>query len=256
MPIFDSHAHYMSEAFNENREELLQSLPAQGVGAVLDCGVDYATTLQSLEYGQCYPWLYTAGGVHPHDITENSMQEIVQLEELLTHPRILAVGECGLDYHFDDSAPRDVQKQVFEAQLQIAVKHNMPIIVHCRDATQDTMELLQKYKPQGVMHCFSGSVETAQEVLRLGMYIGFTGAITFKSARKSLQALAAVPMDRLLLETDCPWMAPEPLRGRPSHSGMIIHTAKVAADVKGITLDEMLDATYNNACRMLGLPQL
>ncbi|MDL2215501.1 TatD family hydrolase [Ruminococcaceae bacterium OttesenSCG-928-N02] len=254
MRIFDTHTHYMSEQFDENRQELLQSLPGQGVAAVLDCGVDYETTLQSLAYGQAYPWLYTAAGVHPQEIGHIAADEVEKLEKLLAHPKVLAVGECGLDYHYEDGAAKELQKEIFAAELTVANRHDMPIVVHSRDATQDTMELLRQYKPKGVMHCFSGSAETAREVVKLGMYVGFTGVITFKNARKVLQALEAVPLEHLLIETDCPWMAPEPLRGRSSHSGMLVHTAAKAAEIKGVTLEELLEITYQNACRMLGLP--
>ncbi len=253
MRIFDSHAHYMSSRFEGGREELLNSLPGLGVAAVLDCGVDYNTTVQSLEYGQNYPWLYTAAGVHPQDIAGIGEDELAKLEALLAHPKVVAVGECGLDYHYEGGVCKERQIEIFEAELEMANRHDMPIVVHCREATQDTMELLRKYKPKGVMHCFSGSAETAKEIVKLGMYVGFTGVITFKNARKTLEALAAVPLERLLMETDCPWMAPEPLRGQASHSGMIIHTAAKAAQVKGVTTEELLETTCQNACRMLNI---
>ena len=256
-PIFDSHAHYMSEEFDQDRTALLDSLPAQGVRAVMDCAVDYESALHSLSYGEKYPWLYTAAGVHPEEVERLDLEkELALIEPLLNHPKVKAVGECGLDYYWTKET-KEKQLAFLEAQLEMANRHDMPIIIHDRNAHQDTLRLLQKYRPKGVVHCFSGSAEFAREILRLDLYIGFTGVITFKNARKTVEALAAVPLDRLLMETDCPWMAPEPLRGRHSNSAMILHTAQRAAQVKGVSLDELLSATCENACRLFSiqLPQ-
>ncbi len=247
--IFDSHAHYMSEEFNENRTALLDSLPAQNVGAVMDCGVDYESTIQSLTYGEKYPWMFTAAGVHPQEVDRIPFEELTKIEELLAHPKVKAVGECGLDYYWTKDN-KELQLQFFETQLEMANKHNMPIIIHDRDAHSDVFDLVKKHRPKGVLHCFSGSAESAKEYVKLGMYIGFTGVITFKNARKPLEALAAVPLEQLLIETDCPWMAPEPLRGKPSNSGMLQYTAAKAAEVKGVSTSELLDITFQNACTL------
>lgn len=252
-PIFDSHAHYMSDEFSENREALLDSLPAAGVVAVMDCGVDYATSMASLAYGKKRPWLYTAAGIHPEEVDRLSLtDELAKIEPLFSLPKVKAVGECGLDYYFTKEN-KERQLAFFEAQLQTAAAHDLPVIVHDRSAHADTLALLQKYRPKGVVHCFSGSAEFAREILRLGMYIGFTGVITFKNARKTVEALAAVPPERLLMETDCPWMAPEPLRGRPSNSAMICHTAAKAAEIKGVSQAELLQLTCENACRLFSV---
>ena len=252
-PVFDSHAHYMSEEFDQNRTELLDGLPAQGVVAVMDCAVDHASALRSLAYGEKYPWLYTAAGVHPEEVERLDLEkELALIEPLLDHPKVKAVGECGLDYYWTKET-KTKQLAFLEAQLKIAKRHDMPIIIHDRNAHQDTLALLQKYRPKGVVHCFSGSAEFAREILRLGLYIGFTGVITFKNARKTVEALAAVPLNRLLMETDCPWMAPEPLRGRPSNSAMIPYTAQRAAQIKGISTEELLRATCENACHLFSV---
>lgn len=250
--IFDSHAHYMSDEFDETRSTLLDSLPAQNVGAVMDCGVDYESTMQSLTYGKKYPWLFTAAGVHPQEVDRIPFAELKKIEELLSLPKVKAVGECGLDYYWTKDN-KELQLQFFEAQLELANKHQMPIIIHDRDAHADVSDLVKKHQPKGVLHCFSGSAECAKEYVKMGMYIGFTGVITFKNARKPLEALAAVPLENLLIETDCPWMAPEPLRGKPSHSGMLQYTAAKAAEIKGVSVETLLDITFQNACRLFDI---
>ena len=250
--IFDSHTHYMSDTFDENREELIASLPSQNVGAVMDCGVDYKTSLQSLEIGKEYPWFYTAAGIHPQEVATTPFEELKQIETLFSHPKVKAVGECGLDYYWTKDN-KEEQMKYFTAQIELSKTYNLPIIMHDRDAHKDMFDTMKKYRPQGVLHCFSGSAESAKEFVKMGLYIGFTGVITFKNARKTVEALAAVPLENLLMETDCPWMAPEPLRGRPSHSGMIKYTAEKAAEIKGVSLEKLLDVTFENACRLFNI---
>ena len=250
--IFDSHTHYMSEAFDENRDELLTSLPSQNVGGVIDCGVDYETSLQSITYGEKYPWLFTAAGVHPQEVGRIPFEELKQIETLLANPKVKAVGECGLDYYWTKDN-KELQMKFFTAQLEMASAHNMPIIMHDRDAHKDMLDTVKRYRPKGVMHCYSGSAESVKEFVKMGLYVGFTGVITFKNARKTTEALAAVPLENLLMETDCPWMAPEPLRGRTSHSGMIQHTAARAAEIKGVSVDTLLEVTFENACRLFDI---
>ena len=198
----------------------------------------------------CFPMM----GLHPTDIEEDYKQVLVDMEALLKapdHPYI-AIGEVGLDYHYEGY---DREKQIcfFEEQIVLAKELGLPIIVHSRDATEDTMTLLKKHRPQGILHCFSGSAETAKEVIKLGMYIGFTGIITFKNAKKAIKALEAVPLDRLLLETDCPYMAPVPFRGKRCDSSMIAYTAEKAAEIKGISVQELVDITCENAKRIYSI---
>jgi TatD DNase family protein len=251
--IFDSHAHYDSRQFDADRDSLLDSLPGKGVAAVMHA----ADTLESARWGQAfarkYPWFWCSAGIHPHEAKDAPDDLEAQLDGLFSYEKCKAVGEIGLDYHYDFS-PRDTQKAVFERQLAYAVEQDLPVIIHDREAHQDVIALLRKHKPRGVMHCFSGSAETAREILALGMYIGFTGVVTFRNARRALEALAVIPPERLLVETDCPYMAPEPYRGKRCDSSMIAETAVARARCQGIDTQELLDITYRNACEVYGIP--
>lgn len=252
--IFDSHSHYDDAAFEEDRSAVLESLPQNGISRILTLGTDVESSKTSIALAEAYSYIYAAAGIHPEcagDVPENYME---QLEPLLAHPKVKAVGEIGLDYHFADNAPREVQRTIFARQLELANAHTLPVSVHDRDAHGDTMELLHKYRPAGVVHCFSGSVEMAKEVLRLGMYIGLGGAVTFKNARVPVEVAAAIPLDRLLLETDCPYMAPVPFRGKRCDSTMILYTAARIAEIRGISSQEVLKAAQENAARLFDVP--
>jgi TatD DNase family protein len=254
--IFDSHAHYDDTAFDPDRSVLLQTLPQQGVCHVIDCGATLAGCRAAVELAQKYPYIHAAVGIHPEEVgasPENWLQQLEKLLQKKEENQIVAVGEIGLDYHFAGNPPRDVQKAAFAAQLQLAAKYKLPVIVHDRDAHADALKLLQQYRPQGVVHCFSGSVETMQELLKLGMYIGLGGAVTFKNAKMPLRVAEAVPLDRLLNETDCPYMAPVPLRGARCDSTMIPYSAKVIAAVRGISTQKVLDAGCENAKRLFAV---
>lgn len=250
--IFDSHAHYDDERFDADREAVLGGLGAAGVTRVMNAASDLATSRAALALAERWPFVWCAAGVHPHEAEAAPADYLDQLRALAAHPRVRAIGEIGLDYHYDLS-PRDIQRRVFEEQLILAKELDMPVIIHDREAHGETLELLEKYRPKGVVHCFSGSAEMARQVVALGMYVGFTGAVTFKNARKPLEAVAAVPADRLLLETDCPYMAPEPLRGRRCDSTMLPHTAAAMAAVRGITPGQLVELTAANACRLFGI---
>ncbi|HRT82644.1 MAG TPA: TatD family hydrolase, partial [Oscillospiraceae bacterium] len=227
--IFDSHAHYDDKAFDEDRDSLLENLPKAGVCGVLNCAGDKKSSYTCLELTKKYDFVFAACGVHPHSAADANTEDFLEgLPELLSGNKCLAVGEIGLDYHYDFS-PRDVQLVVFEKQIKLALELGKPIVVHNREAHEDTLRLLKKYKPQGVMHSFSGSVEMAAELIKLGMYIGLSGVVTFKNARKPLEVARFVPLERLLLETDCPYLAPVPFRGKRSDSSMIAITAEVIA---------------------------
>lgn len=244
--IFDSHAHYDSEAFNDDRKELLHALPSQGVCGIINCASDMASAITSLELADEFDFIYAACGVHPHEAEGCKQGYIDVLRKLCSEEKCVAVGEIGLDYHYDFS-PRDIQKKVFEEQIVLAKELDLPIIVHDREAHEDTLELLKKYKPKGVVHCFSGSVEMAKEIVKLGMYIGLGGAVTFKNARKPLEVAAYVPDDMLVIETDCPYMTPVPFRGKRCDSSYIPYTAEVIASARGTTAQEILDLTRKNA---------
>ena len=206
--IFDSHAHYDDPRFDEDRDTLLSSMASHGVRAIMNVGNTTHANLAGIELAKKYPFVYCSIGIHPDQSAEiaaqNSREYLDVIAQQLSYEKAMALGEIGLDYYYDDDAPRDIQKKIFEEQLALAKDLDVPIIIHNRDAHQDTLDLLKKYRPKGIMHCFSGSAEVAKEVLRLGMYIGFTGVITFKNARRAVEAAAEIPLDRLLVETDCP----------------------------------------------------
>ena len=245
--IFDSHAHYDDEAFDADREALLAELPRRGVCNVVNCGADLASTRASIRLAADYPYFYAAVGIHPECVKDAPKDCLEQLEELAAREKVVAVGEIGLDYHFEENAPKDMQKKMFEEQILLAEKHQLPIIVHDRDAHGDTMEILRRRKPSGVVHCFSGSVEMATECVRLGMYIGLGGAVTFKNARVPVEVAAAVPLERMLMETDCPYMTPVPFRGKRNDSTLIAYTAARIAEIRGTTAEEILAVTRRNA---------
>jgi TatD DNase family protein len=260
--IFDTHAHYTSGAFNQNRTELLNSLPGAGVALVVDCGTDLARSRASLALAEQYPWFYTAAGIHPESIIEDDAStntqfggdwaaEMRAIEPLYETPTVVAVGECGLDHHWP--VPEDAQLALFEAEIKCAMEHDLPIIVHDREAHAEVYALLKKYKPKGVLHAYSGSAEDVKWLCAQGMYIGFTGVVTFKNARRPLETCAVVPPEYLLLETDCPYMAPEPFRGKKSNSGMIAHTAARVAEERGVETEDLLRQTSQNGKRLFGI---
>lgn len=247
--IFDTHAHYADRAFDEDRFELLDRLPEMGVSYVMLASSSVEDTAENAAIAAKYDYIYAALGVHPESVEDNPADYLdIVRNTALSSPKIKAIGEIGLDYHYDGYS-REKQIKLFEEQLVLAKELDMPVIVHSRDACEDTLNLLKKHRPEGVVHCFSGSAETAKEIVKLGMYVGFTGVLTFKNAKKALKALAEVPTDRLLLETDCPYMAPVPFRGKRCDSSMIAYTAAAAAEIKGLDVQELIDITCENGKR-------
>lgn len=251
--IFDSHAHYTDSAFAEDRDALLAGMPAQGVSHIVLQSVSVADAEENLKLLQTQPWLFAAVGIHPEEIDAHPEADFASQIALLRtmaeeHDRICAIGEIGLDYHYD-SPCRQQQMEAFQAQLELALALSLPVCIHCRDATGDCMEILRPYCKRGlrgVMHCFSGSAETAEELVRLGFYIGFTGVVTFKNARRALEAIDVIPIHRLLIETDCPYMAPVPHRGKRCDSSMLPLTAEAIASRKGLSVQEVLSQTCKN----------
>lgn len=252
--IFDTHAHYDDEKFDDDRAQVLSSLKDGGVCGVVDCGCDLSSSLKAIELSDKYGFVYAAVGIHPHETAEAGANDFDEIKKLFSKEKVVAVGEIGLDYHYDFS-PREVQLTFFERQIILSKELDLPIIVHDREAHEDTMNLLKKYKPKGVVHCFSGSAEMAKEVLKLGMYIGLGGAVTFKNARKPLEVAAIIPDDRLLLETDCPYMAPVPFRGSRCDSTMIVYTAQKLAEERGCEVQSLIDKCRVNAKELFKLPQ-
>ncbi len=252
MGIFDTHAHYLKEDFGEERDAVVSSLPQNGVELVLAVGYDLDSSKEELALAGRYGFVYAAAGIHPEYADKAGKEQINGIDKLLYDKKVVALGEIGLDYHYPEPE-KAIQREVFERQLLLAEKRGLPVIIHSRDACADTLELLRKYKPRGVMHCFSGSAETAREVVELGMYIGFTGVLTFKNAKKAVMSCAAVPLDRLLLETDCPYMAPVPHRGERCDSSMIRFTAEKMAEIKGVSAEEIISITRDNGKRLFGI---
>ena len=244
--IFDTHAHYDDERFDQDRDQVISALPEKVVCGVVNVACDMPSCQTGLELTKAYPFFFCAVGIHPHAASSFQEGDLETLAAYTKEQKVVAIGEIGLDYHYDFS-PRDVQKVVFERQLQLAKDLDMPVIIHDREAHGDTLELLKRYQPKGIVHCYSGSAEMAKELLKIGMYVAFGGAVTFKNARKTLEAAEAIPMDRLLVETDCPYMTPEPFRGKRCDSSMIVYTAQKLAELKGMDPQDLLDQTWENA---------
>ncbi len=244
--IFDSHAHYDDERFSDDLHEILEILPSKGVCGIVNCATDINSCKKCADISDSFDYIYFAAGIHPHEASEVQTDYIEKLKAITAHKKCVAIGEIGLDYHYDFS-PRDVQKKVFEEQLQLAAELKLPVIIHDREAHEDTWNLLKKYTPKGIVHCFSGSVEMARDIVSLGMHIGLGGAVTFKNAKKPVEVAKYVPIERLVLETDCPYMTPVPFRGQRNDSSLISYTADFIAEVKGMTAQELLDITTKNA---------
>lgn len=253
MEIFDTHAHYDDEAFDSDRDEMLSSvLPKSGVCGIVTAGTNVKTSITSAELAAKYDYIYFAAGIHPEDAADMQDGDIDRIAEILkNNKKAVAVGEIGLDYHWE--IDRALQKNIFERQLVLANELDLPVVIHDREAHADTLELIEKYRPRGTVHCFSGSAETAKELISLGMYLGFTGSVTFKNNKKSPAVIEAIPNDRILVETDCPYMAPVPLRGKRSDSSMINLTLQFIADIKGLTPNEMGHITAQNARKLFGI---
>ena len=247
--IFDTHSHYTDSAFDEDRDQVLDALPKEGIVHAVLAGTTLEDSAAGIALTRRYDYLYAAVGIHPETAGQQPADYLAQLERMAADPRVVAVGEIGLDYHYE-GYDRDVQIRLFREQLDLAKQLDLPVIIHARDCTEDYVNILREMRPRGVVHCFSGSAETAREVLKLGMYIGFTGVLTFKNAKKALKALAEVPEDKLVLETDCPYLAPEPNRGRRNSSLNLPYVAAAIGELKGVDADEVVRVTNQNAKKM------
>ena len=253
MNIFDSHAHYLSEAFDEDREQLLTRLLATDVDGIIEAGTTAADSQKAVALAENFPRMWATVGVHPSETADAKDEDLAVLQSLVTHKKVVAIGEIGLDYHYEEDNPREKQQVWFRRQLALAKECGLPVVIHDREAHEDVLNLLKDYRPAGVVHCFSGSAEMAKEILKLGMYIGIGGVVTFKNARKLVEVAEQLPLDRLLLETDAPYLAPGPLRGHRCDSSMITHTAAVIASLRGMTTQEIIDIAADNTRRLYNL---
>ena len=249
--LFDTHAHMDDQAFDADRDELITSLPQQGVDLVMNPGCSLASSKNADVLSRQYDFLYAAVGSHPDAADEVNEAVLEEYRELCrNNPKIKAIGEIGLDYHYED-IPREIQLKAFRAQMALAAELNLPVIVHEREAHADGMAVVDEFPTvKGVFHCYSGSAEMAAELVKRGWYIGFTGVLTFKNARKALEVAASIPLDRLVLETDCPYMAPEPFRGKRNHPGYLYRMAERLAELRGLSVEEIQRITTENGKRL------
>ncbi|WP_446898245.1 TatD family hydrolase [Clostridium sp. LBM24168] len=252
--IFDAHAHYDDGEFDGDRDEIIKQLKENGIVGVLNCGSSIIGAKYSVDLANKYDIFYAAVGIHPefsNEFSESVSNEIINLAE---NPKVMAIGEIGLDYYYKENPPVDVQKKVFVKQMEIAQKLKLPVIIHDREAHGDTLDIIKSFNDvKGEIHCFSGSVEFAKECLKLGYYIGFTGVVTFKNARKIIEVAKEVPLDRILVETDCPYMAPVPLRGSRNRSEYIEFIIKKIAEIKNIDSKKLSNITISNIKNLLNL---
>lgn len=251
--LFDTHAHYDDEQFDDDRDALLSAMPDNGISLIVNAASNLPSSETALKLAQTYPFVYAAVGVHPHDAQTMDDRTVAQLETLLQHPKAVAVGEIGLDYHYDHS-PRDIQQKRFREQLDLARGVDLPVIIHEREAPRDVLDILCEFpEVTGVFHCYSGSWETAKILLDRGWYLSFTGVITFKNARRSHEVISKMPRDRLMIETDCPYLSPEPMRGRRNSSLFLRYTAEKIGEILGISFEEAAALTLNNGKRFFGI---
>jgi TatD DNase family protein len=253
--LFDTHVHLNAEQFNEDLQEVIDRAKAEGVERMVVVGFDRPTITKAIELCETYEFIYASVGWHPVDAIDMKPEDLEWLRDLSAHPKVVALGEMGLDYHWDKS-PKDIQKEVFKKQIQLAKEVKLPIIIHNREATSDIVEILKEAgaaEVGGIMHCFSGSVETAKECLEMNFYISLGGPVTFKNAKKPKEVAEAIPLNRLLIETDCPYLAPHPYRGKRNEPAFVKLVAEQIAELKGITYDEVAKATTENAKKLFDI---
>ena len=254
MPIFDTHAHYDSSAFRADREAVLAALPEAGVALVVDPGCDLPTSRAALALAEQFPHVYAAVGIHPEDCAGYTDADLDALRQLCRHDKAVAIGEIGLDYYWAENPPREFQQQVFRRQLELALELDMPVIIHDREAQGESLAIVKEYPGlRGVFHCFSGSPEMAAELLKRGWYLGFDGPITYKNAKRAPEVAAMTPLDRILVETDSPYMTPVPFRGKRNDSRYLPYVLEKLAEWKGVTTEEMTDITFANGKRLFGI---
>jgi len=253
--IFDTHAHYDDEQFDADRVELLASMPQNGVGLIIDPGCDEDTSRRAVALAERFPHVYAAVGWHPENCAPFVPEDIGALRELAKHPKVVAIGEIGLDYYWAENPPKEFQQDVFRRQMALAEELGLPVIVHDRDAHADSLEIAREFpNVRGVFHCYSGSVEMARELWKLGWYVGFDGPLTYKNARRTVEVAAEAPAERILIETDAPYLAPVPLRGTRNDSRSLVHVAAKLAEIRGATAEEIVALTAENGRRLFRIP--
>ena len=246
--LFDTHAHLDDKRFNDDREQLIDSLQENNVSLVMNIGSDLENSFKSVELSKKYDFIYAAVGIHPHSAQQTNDIDLLKLEQLLDNDKVKAIGEIGLDYYYDNS-PREKQKEILIKQLEIAKKHNVPIVIHDRDAHEDCYNIISAYNLPCVFHCYSGSIQYAERLLKLGYYISFTGVITFSNAKKLREVVSTVPIERIFIETDCPYLAPDPYRGSRNSPLYVHRVAETIAEIKGISYEDVCRITMENGKR-------
>ena len=252
--IFDTHAHYDDEAFAPDRASLLSAMPAAGVARIVDPGCDLRSSRAAVALAEVYPFVYAAVGIHPENCGDFTPGDLDVLRTLAAHPKVVAIGEIGLDYYWAENPPRELQQEVLRRQLRLAEELGLPVIIHDRDAHGDTLEMVREFpQVRGVFHCFAGSVEMARELIKMGWMLSFNGAVTFKNAKKAPEVIAAVPLEKLMIETDAPYLTPVPHRGERNDSSYVRLVAEKIAQIKGLTPEEVEKATWENGRRFFGV---
>ena len=254
--FFDSHAHFDDKRFDCDRDEILLSMARNGISNIVNIGADIESSKSTVKLAEKYDFIYAAVGVHPHDVKDMNEGMLSGIAELSRNKKVVAIGEIGLDYYYDNS-PRDTQKYWFEKQMELAYELKLPVVIHSRDATEDTIKICSENKIHGgIIHCFSGSVESAKIFLDLGYHISFAGPVTFKNARNLPEVAKIVPEDRLLIETDCPYMAPEPHRGERNSSIFVRHVAEKLAEIRGVSVEHIANITSDNARKLFNIKEI
>lgn len=251
--IFDTHAHYDDEAFDEDRDAVLSGLAKEGVGLVLNACANINDLKTGAALAEKYDFIYLSAGVHPQEVADMNEESVSLIKQAAQNPRVRAIGEIGLDYHYDDT-PKDIQKKWFSRQVELAQELNLPVMIHDREAHRDTLDILHALKNTGgVFHCFSGSVEMAREVLDMDMYIAIGGSLTFKNAKTPKEVAAYVPLDRLVIETDSPYLAPVPFRGKRNYSAYLSYVVDMLAEIRGMSREEIERVTFENGKKLFGI---